>query len=582
MKNPPEIQWLIDRWGLPDDGPAIERVREFLEAERVVGSTALSLASSVPSWGHAAAAPADSNDSPLVLLEDGAYLQSRRCYLAEQSVAGRILHFADSKIENALSLSSEDGTDPVVSLFDGAAEDDLQVKAARTALQHRLTIITGGPGTGKTYTLARILALLVGEGQRPDFIRLAAPTGKAADRMKQSVEASVASLQTPDETRRESLLRIARRSSTLHTLLGYNPSTSRCRHDAATPLPCEVLIVDECSMVDLHLWKVLLEALPDSARLILLGDPLQLQSVGQGNIFGDLVGHAKSDSSPLHGSLVRLTESRRFRDRPGISKLAEALEKSDAQAAESLLRDALQYPGITWIDLTKGMLPYDKIPTTIRDAIGAVANASSPEAALEALGKVCILTAHRSHSLGAGDISKAITRELANRGVGRIPNEPVIINTNDPETGLRNGAVGILHTDEQGVRRAWFRDGDGNPQAYSVGSLPDNSPAWAITIHRSQGSEYDDVLIILPKNESPLNTRELLYTAITRARKNVIIAGTIEAVKAAVNTLQARITLLGKALDPTSDTREKPTSVELHVNSVLAKPSLLNKPPSQN
>ena len=127
-----------------------------------------------------------------------------------------------------------------------------------------------------------------------------------------------------------------------------------------------------------------------------------------------------------------------------------------------------------------------------------------------------------------------------------------INNTHDPETGLRNGAVGILHTDEQGVRRAWFRDGEGNPRAYSVGSLPDNSPAWAITIHRSQGSEYDDVLIILPKNESPLNTRELLYTAITRARKNVIIAGNIEAVKAAVNTLPARVTLLGKALDRTT------------------------------
>jgi len=556
MKNLPEIQWLIDRWGLPDDGPAIERARELLEAERVIGSTAISLVVPVPSWGRAAAAPADSNDSPLVLLEDGAYLQSRRCYLAEKSVAERILHFADPLKENALSIASDDGADPVASLFDGVSEDDQQVKAARTALERRLTIITGGPGTGKTYTLARILALLVGAGQSPDFIRLAAPTGKAADRMKQSVEASVTSLQTPDETRREALLQIARRSSTLHSLLGYNSSTSRCRHDAAKPLPCEVLIVDECSMVDLHLWKVLLEALPDSARLILLGDPLQLQSVGQGNVFGDLVGHAKSDLSPLHGSLVRLTESRRFRDRPGISKLAEALEKSDEQGAEALLRAAGQHPGITWIDLPKGMLPYDKIPATIRDAIGAVANAPSPEDALAALGKVCILTAHRRHSLGAGDISKAITRELVKRGAapsfGRAPNEPVIINTNDPETGLRNGAVGILHTDEQGVRRAWFRDGDGNPRAYSVGSLPDNSPAWAITIHRSQGSEYDDVLIILPKNESPLNTRELLYTAITRARKNVIIAGNIEAVKAAVNTLPARVTLLGKALDRTT------------------------------
>jgi exodeoxyribonuclease V alpha subunit len=172
------------------------------------------------------------------------------------------------------------------------------------------------------------------------------------------------------------------------------------------------------------------------------------------------------------------------------------------------------------------------------------------------MGKVCILTAHRQHAIGAEAISRQITEQLIHHGIHpalqRLPNEPLIINANDSETGLRNGTVGILYTDAQGVRWAYFQEG----RDISLGMLPDYSPAWAITIHRSQGSEYDDVFVILPSEESPLATRELLYTAITRAKKNVFIAGSLQTIQKAVNSASNRTTLLTQALArATSGTR---------------------------
>ncbi len=551
MSHIPEIQWLIDRWGLPTEGSAISRVEALLEAERG-GSTAIRLGGGDVSWGMAASADIA---APLVLVEDGRYLQSLRCHKAEESVARRILELADPMQAAPLAVDREDVADLVSSLFPEADAESAQVRAAHTALRQRLTIITGGPGTGKTHTLARILALLVAAGVEPDFIRLAAPTGKAADRMKQSVLDSLGGLSSVSAVRDEALQNVAGRSCTLHALLGINLATGKCRHNRLNPLPCKVLIVDECSMVDLHLWKALLEALPPDVRLILVGDPLQLQSVGQGNVFGDLVNHAGTNGSPLASSLVRLTESWRFRDRPGIRELASSLERADGDAAEILLRSANDQPGrgLVWLETDGKALPYAKYPAAIRAAVESAAGAGSPVEALAALGKVCILTAHKGAFVGAEAVGKALAMQMLKRQAGpggRLPNEPVIVRVNDPETGLRNGAVGILHTGTDGKRRAWFKSKQGaEPASYPLGALPDHGSAWVITIHRSQGSEYDDVLVFLPKGESPLATRELLYTAITRAKKNVYIAGTMEAVKAAVGTPASRLTLLARALD---------------------------------
>jgi len=554
MTKEPEICWLKDRYGLLDENSQAT-ARSLLSAERDNGSTAHPLAAdplNLESWGNAATIEPEANrNAPLVIItsDEGPFLQTRRCYLAERSIADRI---------RALSTDAPVAIDEEViqSSFGHPEAGDLQVEAARTALRSKVTIITGGPGTGKTFTLARILTLLlsVGSGISEEKIALAAPTGKAADRMKGAIEAS---LQGIDETIDSKLRKVARRSMTLHKLMGAHPVTGECRHSKDNPLPWKLLIIDECSMVDVHLWKALLESLQEGTRLILLGDPKQLQSVGQGNVFADLAAHADGENSLLHGRKVHLTRSIRFAECPGISALAESMQIDGAEGAgeaERLLLTSNDPAGdLLWINVGEKPLDYSRFPSSLRDALIAVADAETPESALDALQQICILTPHRNSFVGAETLSRNITTALAGRKDRPRPllppNEPVIINRNDPETGLRNGAVGVICADAEGKRRAWFRKGNEETESYPLGALPDHSPAWAITIHRSQGSEYDQVFVILPAKKSVMATRELLYTAITRAKQKVLIAGSMEAVKQAVITPSDRVTLLREALD---------------------------------
>lgn len=521
----PDLAWLQSRWELPDD--AAGEISRYLAAE-AEGSTAVEILQEPSGWGRAAAAPGAG--SPLVLVEHAGrrFLQSRQLFRAEASIARRLRALA------AIAFPPPP-EDRLARLFPGAGADDRQLRAARTAASRALTLITGGPGTGKTHTLARILALLAAEGVAVDRIRLAAPTGKAADRMKKAVSESLGALDGAAE-----IARVADSSSTLHALLGYNPSSGACRFDAGHPLPCSVLIVDECSMVDALLWRALLEALPPDVRLILLGDPNQLESVGQGNVFAELA--RLSATAPLAECHVHLTEARRFRDRPAILALAGALERSDASAAEEVLAGD-GAGGVVWIPHEDGPLPLSAFPGAIREALEAVATAPTPGDALARLGAVCVLTAQREHFVGARAMSAAIQAEMAERPDTR--NHPVIINRNDPETGLRNGSVGVFHREADGRRQAYFPAVNGELRPFSAASLPDHSPAWAITIHRSQGSEYDEVLVLLPQETSPLATRELLYTAITRARRTVFIAGSPAAIRKAAASPSARRTLLG-------------------------------------
>jgi exodeoxyribonuclease V alpha subunit len=557
MTKEPEICWLKDRYGLLDENSQAA-ARSLLSAERETGSTAHPLPAdplNLEAWGNAATIEPEANrNAPLVIInsDEGLFLQTRRCYLAERSIADRIRSLST---DAPITISEE----TIRSSFGNPGEGDLQVEAARTALRSKVTIITGGPGTGKTFTLARILTLLLsdGSGISEEKIALAAPTGKAADRMKGAIEAS---LQGIDDTMDSKLRKVARRSMTLHKLMGAHPVTGECRHREDNPLPWKLLIIDECSMVDIHLWKALLESLQEGTRLILLGDPKQLQSVGQGNVFADLAAHANGENSVLHGRKVHLTRSIRFAECPGISALAESMQidgvegSKGAEEAERLLLTSNDPAGdLLWIDVGEKPLDYSRFPSSLRDALIAVADAETPGSALDALQRICILTPHRNSFVGAETLSRNITDALAGRKDRPRqllpPNEPVIINRNDPETGLRNGAVGVICADAQGQRRAWFRKGNEEPESYPLGALPDHSPAWAITIHRSQGSEYDQVFVILPAKKSVMATRELLYTAITRAKRKVLIAGSMEAVKQAVITPSERITLLKASLD---------------------------------
>lgn len=539
--NRPEIQWLEDNWGLPKTAAPL--VEKLLETE-ALGSTACPL-DETADFGNAASRPEEDAQTPLVLVKQGGcgYLQSRRLFAAEQAIAKKLAALAAEKEESC------DETE-LACVFPGTKNGDRQLLAAASTLRRRLTVITGGPGTGKTYTVARILALLVARGTDPADIALSAPTGKAADRMRAAVAASLDTLPESHTAGRESLAKIAASSRTLHSLLGYHPGRGTCEFNGDNHLPCRVLVVDECSMVDVFLWRAVVEALPDDVKVILVGDPDQLESVGTGNVFTELVRLSLAADGPLSGVAVQLTEARRFKDCPDIAKLAGAIRDNDAEVAATLLarcKGADASAGVSWLDSGSNEVEAENFPERVKDALAAAAGARTAEQAIDKLQEVCVLTAQRRYFVGARATGEKIERWLRRRG--EIVNQAVIIDVNDRGTGLRNGTVGVIRCEPDGSRRFYSRSAAGEIRSYAPAQLPEHSPAWAITVHRSQGSEYDDVLVILPREESPLATRELLYTAITRAKKRVYVAGSMEAVRKAVETPAKRITLLSSALD---------------------------------
>ncbi len=554
----PDLEWFKSRWNLPKT--RVPLVEELLDAEKR-GSTAVEVTSDIgiQKWGDATVAVNAGEDAPqaprpLVLVSKGktVFLQSWLHYKAELEIAKRL----GRRLEGGFDLAIKPRL--LEKLFPQAVKNDRQMKAVELALRQMLTLVTGGPGTGKTHTLARILAMLLEQGVSASKIHLIAPTGKAADRMKKAVGGSVETLPPDFQSRIEDLMSVAKRSATLHSLLGYNPSTGKCRFNEGNPLPCEVLIVDECSMVDALLWQALLGATPPEARLILLGDPNQLESVGQGNVLAELVRVAGNPHSGLHAAWVHLTEARRFKDRAGIQALATALENLEADTAVNLLseaKDPLAPTGIAWLQTSGASLNWSGIPQSVQKALTAVAVAVTPGEALEALGRICILTAQREYFVGSKALGETIQKHFAKTASdGKTPNQPIIINRNDPETGLRNGTVGVITTSPEGARRAWFPGfkEDSPLLEFSVAQLPDYSPAWALTIHRSQGSEFDEVMVILPAEESPMTTRELIYTAITRAKTTVYIAGDLESVRKAASNPSQRTTMAGVHLDAIS------------------------------
>ena len=535
------LEWLRRRWKLP--GEAVPAVLALLHAESA-GSTSRNLASPIADWGEAAAPPSAGKETPMVLVEaeNGMHLQSLLLFHAETRIARRVMTMARRKPLQIPELSAQ-----VARLFPDAEEDNPQVAAVRLAATRAIAMITGGPGTGKTHTLARLLALLLSNGIDADKLHLTAPTGKAAERMKEAVQEAVTNLPQELHPWTASLQKVANQVSTLHAWLQYHPRTRRCRR---VGIPAgTVLVVDECSMVDVHVWNSLFTVLPEDARMVLVGDPHQLESVGQGATFAALVRGA-ANLPELRAAHVHLTETRRFRDRPDILALARALENSDPVAVETILqrcREGVGKGGVNWIPAIGPVLALRNYPESVLQACRRVATADTPERALQELQKICILTAFRDERMGALRVSQDLDRHLQEGGGSR--NQPILITRNDPETGLRNGSIGILHREPSGSAKAYFSTGDGKPlHAYPIARLPDFQIAWAITIHRSQGSEFNQVMILPPRGESPLATRELLYTAITRAREEIHVAGDLASIKAATIAVSPRQSLLGHYL----------------------------------
>jgi exodeoxyribonuclease V alpha subunit len=521
----PETQWLQKKWAMP--ATACDAVDKLFAAQKE-GSTAIKLEAPVSDWGRAAATPDGDPTTPLVVVDHNAstFVQTRWFFEAEKKIA-----------RSLMGLNSDAPVAcPPEKLAIHFSEEGRQRDAAAMALAKRLTVITGGPGTGKTYTLARILALLIDGGIDPKLIQLTAPTGKAADRMKEAVNDACKGL---DEVLRSNLEAASNSSKTIHSLLHYNPGKNICTYHAEHRLPCKVLIVDECSMVDTMLWQALLEALSDDARLILLGDPNQLESVGRGNVFSEIAA-----SEALKPARIHLTVSRRFSDRPAIAQLALAIEdRKDEKALEILSKnqETACPDGLFWNESTGISQILKNLPPAVLEAMQAVAFASTPEEALQALNQVRILTSHRIQADGNDSLGSEIEKILTGKNPDqKILNRPIIINRNDPETGLRNGEVGIVFSGGDGLKVYFDKR-----EAVSVSKLPEHSPAWTITIHRSQGSEYENVLVVLPKkSDSPLATRQLLYTAITRSKQSLFVYGPTEVIQKAISQTGQRTTLL--------------------------------------
>ena len=433
----------------------------------------------------------------------------------------------------------------------GAGGDDRQRVAAAIAVERRFSVVAGGPGTGKTTTVARLLALLheqaAAQGRPPPRVALAAPTGKAAARLGEAVQAEARRLDTSEAVRAALL---ATPTSTLHRLLGWRPDNhSRFRHDRSNQLPHNVVIVDESSMVGLSLMARLLDAVRPTARLVLVGDPRQLASVEAGAVLGDIV------ASPLPG-IVELRQVHRFGG--GIATVASAIESGDADAVVEALRTAGD--DVTWLEVaadadptaTPELAPVRRAVVDTARAVVAAATAGDPAAALAALGEIQVLCAHRRGPAGAArwraEIERWLRSTIPGYGAGAwYPGRPLIVTENDYALGVFNGDTGVVVDVGDGRLQAVF-ERRGEPLLVRPTRLAAVDSLYAITIHKAQGSQFGHVVVRLPAATSPILTRELLYTAATRAQHHLTVVGTEDAVRAAVARPVARASGLTDAL----------------------------------
>jgi exodeoxyribonuclease V alpha subunit len=451
--------------------------------------------------------------------------------------------------ESALAAVGEDNADS-----DGAGARPLRLLGTRLYLDRywreersvaadlnqmtasgRLEVIAGGPGTGKTTRVARAVAELVeGTAGRPPLIALAAPTGKAAARLQEVVYDHVAA-------------GAGLQAATLHRLLGWRPgSHSRFAHDRGNRLPHDVVIVDETSMVSLSLMARLVEAVRPDARLVLVGDPGQLVSIEAGVVLADIVAAG-------HGVVV-LEHVHRFGE--GIARLADAVRRGDGDAAVAALRAAPEE--ITWLatEVHETEAGLDLVRDRAVAAGVSVASAARGGAALEALaalGRFRLLCAHRRGPYGVSDWTSRVvgwlSRVLPELDVEQrdYVGRPLLVIENDYELGLYNGDTGVI-VDGPGGRPAAAFERGGEVLRFSPLRLGAVETVYAMTIHKSQGSQFDTAAVLLPPASSRILTRELLYTAITRARRELILIGSEEAVRHAVARPVARASGLAERL----------------------------------
>ncbi|MEP6595352.1 MAG: exodeoxyribonuclease V subunit alpha [Ginsengibacter sp.] len=494
---------------------------------------------------------------PIVLFKDRLYLQ--RYFKYETIILDKVKELVENEQLGTESKMSElkKHVHLIKDLFKSSGQDtdkkgeaiNWPLVAAITTVLNNFTIITGPPGTGKTTTVAKILAILYNINPALK-VALAAPTGKAAARMAESLKNA-----TPDATDMVKSKFISLEPYTIHRLLGTIKNSHYFKHDSENTLNYDVVIADESSMIDVALFAKLLDAIATKTKVILLGDKDQLASVEAGSLFGDLCLAQKklnsfskvraqlingfiTDSSqqinsdhidnssahPLFEHVIELKRSHRFSDVAGIGKFSKAIIESNEPAIKDffLNRDEQVTIDTTW----NGEL-FEEFISGYEEFI----TENDIATALQKLNKLRVLCVVREGGHGLYAINKKIEKYLQKNKLIRLTGEfyehrPVMLTNNNYELQLFNGDIGIIRPDEKGDLKAWFESAKGELKSISTGYISNAETVYAMTIHKSQGSEFDEVLVSLPESENiAILTRELLYTAVTRAKRKVIVQG---------------------------------------------------------
>ena len=507
-------------------------------------------------WPLADFIGAPTGDSPIVVEGEHAWLRRYWRYEREIEAALRL-----RAIPFATLPAADEVAKALHELLPGAddKETDWQRVAAVSALRAPLTVICGGPGTGKTFTALRVLALIQRFAGRRLRMGLAAPTGKAAQRLGESAQLGLQSLPLSEDQRAS----LPSEAMTLHRLLGFHPQSVQPACDVSRLLDLDVLVVDECSMVDLPLMAKLLRALKPDCRLILLGDPDQLPAVENGAVLATLAAqnlrneqtiesakwladtHAakvasSAGISAIGARIVRLERPRRFGGDSGIAQLVRAIRLGDTERVFTSLSES---DDIFWSE-QPWRLDSTATRAALRESWQGLTTADSPHDALECLGRYRILCALREGPRGVAGLNQAVASALHGAQAAQmfIAGRPILITSNQHALGLYNGDVGVIlgeHADAP--LRAWFARRDGGVQALLPAQLPPHESAYAMTVHKAQGSEFDAVELVLPDEPHPLLTREWLYTAASRARTQLRIHASREVIFAALQQRTRRI-----------------------------------------
>ncbi len=491
------------------------------------------------------------NYTPLILNGDRLYLY--RYFEYEQQLAAQIRHRCRQQCREVHPDILEEGLSRLFPFQQGISTDQQKI-AARNAVLRHVCIISGGPGSGKTSTVIKILALLLEQNKNLN-IALAAPTGKAAVRLQEAITQILPHLNCASSIKEV----IPQETYTIHRLLGSRPNSPYFRSHAGNLLPYDVVVVDEASMVDLALMTKLAMALSKSARWILLGDKDQLASVEAGTVLGDICeagmgeniknDHSHSPNShsaqspinlldneaprsqSLTDSIVLLDKSYRFGENSGIWKLAQAVRQGESENALRILNSE-SYPDVNWQDLGLSEGLPSSLISEIVVSFSRCLEEKLPDRVLQLFEKYRVLCATRRGPYGVEAINRRIREELNKKGLIRTQSRwyhgnPIMITRNDYTLNLFNGDIGIIlrNPASHNELQAFFPSREGEIRSFFPNRLPAHETVYAMTIHKSQGSEFDNVLILLPHQFSPLLSRELVYTGITRAKQRVSIWG---------------------------------------------------------